>query len=204
MSSSLAYLQSESLDLGWLKFLDLHVQCFVDCQSPGLTEALPTLLTFKRLFFGMNIPAGGIKKQTVSAVLRGNHVRFQNIIFCSEWSFGEHLIRQIFTPTLWRDCLLNIFCHFHFPTMLSPYSFLSSPSNNLSSCFHKPISSLSAIFKSHCFCHSACQTYACATLLHPITLSWGTLSAFVNWFHSSILANFLLPLPVSIPWEFHL
>lgn len=60
VSSSLAYWQSESLDLGWLKFLDLHVQCFVDSQSPGLTEALPTLLTFEWLFFGMNIPGGGI------------------------------------------------------------------------------------------------------------------------------------------------
>lgn len=58
--SSFSYWHSESLDLGWLQFFDLHVQCFVDSQSPGLTEALSTLLTLEGLFFGMNIPAGGI------------------------------------------------------------------------------------------------------------------------------------------------
>lgn len=28
----------------------------MDSQSPGLTEALPTLLTLEGLFFGMNVP----------------------------------------------------------------------------------------------------------------------------------------------------
>lgn len=51
-----------SLDSGRLQLLHLHVQRFVDSESPGLAEAFPTLLALEGLFFGMNVPAQGTEE----------------------------------------------------------------------------------------------------------------------------------------------
>lgn len=60
----------------------LHMQCFMNCQSPWLTKSLSTFLTFERFLLGMDVSAS-ITKITAHDVsyLTDNGTLFSDVLF---------------------------------------------------------------------------------------------------------------------------
>lgn len=62
----------------------LHMQCFMNCQSPWLTKSLSTFLTFERFLLGMDVSAS-ITKITAHDVsyLTDNRTLFSDVLFAT-------------------------------------------------------------------------------------------------------------------------